>query len=343
VRQLDYELDTIDRRLLNRLQAGVPLVRRPFAALGEALELEEDEVLQRVDRLKDCGVIRQVSAIFDSRALGYQSTLVAARVEDNRLDAAAAVVSGHPGVSHNYAREHAFNLWYTLAVPGDSAFGLEGTLQRLHQFSGAISTRMLPTVRMFKIGVKLDMTGEGDIENGKWKVEKGGMAGGVSAADKMMIRVLQQDLPVIGEPYIEWSRQAGVSDEELLSAARDFLERGVMRRFAAVLRHRDAGFGANAMGVWVVPESAAESFGRAAAAFNEVSHCYQRKAYPDWPYTMFTMVHGKTRDECQRILSEIAAATGGWEYAALYSTKEYKKVRVRYFTPEIEAWERAHG
>jgi siroheme decarboxylase len=339
---LEYEIDMTDRRLLNHLQADVPLVGRPFAALGEVLQLDEEEILERVRRLKEGGLVRQISAIFDSRALGYQSTLVAAHVAEGNLDMAAAAVSAHPGVSHNYARDHAFNLWYTLAVPGESHLGLEGTVARLHQLSGALSTRALPTLRVFKIGVKFDMTGAGDVEGGSWKIEKAGMAAGVSEGDKRMIRVLQEDLPLLAEPFAEWARAQGVSQEELLAAGRDFLARGVMRRFGAVLRHRAAGFGANAMGVWAIEEEAVESFGQTAAGFAAVSHCYQRKAYPDWPYTVFTMVHGKTRAACARVLAEIAAATGVAEYAALYSTKEFKKVRVKYFTPEIEAWERLH-
>jgi siroheme decarboxylase len=128
----------------------------------------------------------------------------------------------------------------------------------------------------------------------------------------------------------------------LLGAARGFLERGLMRRFAAVLRHREAGISANAMGVWAVPTEGVEAFGAAAAGFAAVSHCYQRPAWPDWPYTMFTMVHGATKEKCEGVLAEIAAKTGVREYAALYSSKEYKKVRVKYFTPEVGEWERGH-
>jgi DNA-binding Lrp family transcriptional regulator len=198
-------------------------------------------------------------------------------------------------------------------------------------------------VRVFKIGVKLDMTGEGEIPGDKWKIKKGGLAAGVSESDKIMIRVLQQDLPLVGEPFDQWARQAGVSAAELLAAASDFLHRGVMRRFAAVLHHRQAGFAANAMGVWAVPLDEAETFGHTAAAFPAVSHCYLRKSYPDWPYTLFTMIHGTSRQKCETLMAEIAAATGIQDYAALYSTKEYKKMRLQYFTPEIEAWERSHA
>ena len=277
--------------------------------------------------------------------MGYQSTLVAARVAEGKLEEAAGVINGHPGVSHNYRRNHAFNMWYTLAVPPDSGLGLEKTVEILHRESGAESTRMLPTLRLFKIGVRFDMTGEGDEEkNIEFKREKVAAAppGPLTEGEKGMVRVLQRDLPVVAEPFGEWAG-GGVGVEELLGAARGFLERGLMRRFAAVLRHREAGIAANAMGVWAVAAERTEEFGAAAAGFAAVSHCYQRPAWPDWPYTMFTMVHGETPEKCAGVLAAIAEKTGVKEYAALYSTKEYKKVRVRYFTPEVGEWERGHG
>jgi DNA-binding Lrp family transcriptional regulator len=108
---------------------------------------------------------------------------------------------------------------------------------------------------------------------------------------------------------------------------------------AAVLHHREAGFRANAMGVWAVPAGRAEEVGPIMASFKGVSHCYLRPTYPDWPYSIFTMVHGQEAADCQRIIDAISAATGITEYALLYSTKEYKKVRLKYFTPELEEWE----
>ena len=109
-------------------------------------------------RLKELGILRQLSAIFDTRALGYTSALIAAKIDPDRVDEAAAIISGHPGVSHNYKRNHAYNLWYTLAVPPGEDF--DAHLDVLHRDSGSLVTRKLPTLQLYKIGVKLDMTGE---------------------------------------------------------------------------------------------------------------------------------------------------------------------------------------
>lgn len=340
-------LDPFDQRLLDVLQTAVPLTPRPFAEIARTLAVSEEDVLARIRALRTPpAVIRQISAIFDSKALGYQSTLVAARVDPAHIDAAAAVINAHPGVSHNYQRNHAFNLWYTLAVPPDSGLGLEKTLDILHRTSGAISTRMMPTLRLFKIGVKFDLSGEADIDarttsTGYTQAQRDvAEAMVLIAADKTLIRVLQQDLPAEPEPFAAWAAQAGVSVAELLAAAQRFIEGRLMRRFSAVLRHREAGISSNAMGVWAVPPEQQEAFGTTAAGFAAVSHCYLRRSYPDWPYTMFTMVHAPTPEKCQAVLAAIAQATGVKDYGALFSTKEYKKVRVKYFTGDVEAWER---
>src|SRR5256885_1231379 len=159
------QLEDADRELLNAVQWDFRLEPRPYAVLGERLDSEEAEVRARVARVKELGVLRQLSAIFDTRALGYGSSLVAAQIDLDRVDAAAAVISAHPGVSHNYKRNHAYNLWYTIAVPpGES---LEEHIDVLHRDSGAIVTRKLPTLKLYKIGGKLDMTGARPTTTGR--------------------------------------------------------------------------------------------------------------------------------------------------------------------------------
>jgi DNA-binding Lrp family transcriptional regulator len=266
------------------------------------------------------------------------------RVHPDRLEAAAAVVNSHPGVSHNYQRDHAFNLWFTLAVPPASS--LEWTAQRLHEMAGADSTRMLPTLRLFKIGMQLDMEGSSGAEREEsrdvaYSENRRPAAGrdGLRPLDIAVIRELQVDLPLIPEPYGPMAGRLDIPEAALFGAAQRLKEEGYLRRMAAVLYHREAGFAANAMGVWVVPSERTEEVGQIMGTFKGVSHCYLRPTYPDWPYNIFTMVHGQKEKDCQDLISAISRATGIREYALLYSTKEYKKVRLRYFTPDLEEWE----
>ena len=343
------ELDSIDTRILDQIQSEVPLEPQPFSVIAARVGVSEEEILRRIEALKapPRPVIRQISAIFDSKSLGYQSTLVAAMIDEARLDQAVAVINQHPGVSHNYRRNNVFNLWYTLAVPPDSKLGLEKTLQILHELSGSTSTRMMPTLRLFKIGVKLDLSGgdgSGRTDVPVFSAEQQDAACQipVTEADKRMIRVLQRNLPVVSRPFDGWAQEAGVTLAELLGAVKNYIAEKRMRRFSAVLKHREMGFSANGMGVWEVPNEQREAFGRTAASFSAVSHCYERPSYPDWPYSMFTMVHAPTQEQCNGVLRAISEATGITRYGALYSSHEYKKVRVQYFAGDIEPWEESH-
>jgi DNA-binding Lrp family transcriptional regulator len=339
----DHDLDDLDRELLNAVQWDFPLEPRPYAALGERLGVSEPEVRARVQDVKDAGVLRQLSAIFDTRALGYTSALVAAKVDDARIDEAAGVISRHPGVSHNYKRNHPYNLWYTVAVPpGDS---LDAHIDVLHHASLSLITRKLPTLKLYKIGVKLDMTGKtaanakADVQEHERPERKADMpAPELTDLEVATIGVVQEDLPNVERPFAVQGEQLGIGEEDVLDIIRSFKERKLMRRFAAVMNHRSAGFKANAMGVWAVPEERLDELGPQMAGFAAVSHCYRRPTYEDWPYSVFTMIHGRSARDCEATVEAIRDETGIDEYCLLWSVKEYKKVRLRYFTPDWEAW-----
>jgi siroheme decarboxylase len=341
-----HKPDAVDAVLLNALQAGLPLVRRPFAQLADGLGVSESEVLERTQRLRDAAIIRQISAIFDTRALGYISSLVAARYPADRLFEAAKVINGHPGVSHNYRRTHDFNLWFTLAVEPDSQLGLERSMEILARETQAESMRLLPTLELFKIAVQLDMTGTKKVDERSGPKERPTRGDGVlpTESDKRSIVILQQDLPIVSAPFDLWADEAGIDPDELLQQAEVFIARNYMRRFAAVLNHRKAGFGANGMAVWKVPEDRVDEVGAMMAAFQAVSHCYRRPTYPDWPYNLFSMVHARSMDLCEEAiaaLGEETGLTGPDQRAVLYSTYEFKKIRLVYYSPDYRKWEEA--
>jgi DNA-binding Lrp family transcriptional regulator len=248
-------------------------------------------------------------------------------------------------VSHNYLRNHEFNLWYTIAIPPTSTLGLEKTVDLLHRQSGSLSTRLLPTLKLHKIGVRFDVEGEArpdDQAAPAYSEKNRSAAQALTAAEIAFVRALQRDLALTPTPFIDLAAELGVAFEHLREMHDEFLASGRMRRFAAVLHHRKAGFGANAMGVWAAPQgdpAVLDHLGAVMAGFRAVSHCYERPSYADWPYNLFTMVHGKNEAECEQTLAAIAEATGLTDWQALYSSKEYKKVRVRYFTDAEAIWE----
>jgi DNA-binding Lrp family transcriptional regulator len=338
-------LDDLDKRLLNLLQGSFPLGRRPYAAVAEAAGVTEDEVLRRTGRLLHERIIREITPIFDTRVLGYSSMLVAARVDPENPWRAAKIINSHPGVSHNYLRDHEFNLWFTIATEPGSRLGLDGTLDLLQRLTGAESVRQLPTLRLFKIRMDLEMEKGTDalaaVADASDYKEPEPIE--LSELDLAVIRATQGPMEVSPEPFAPAAAELDVAQEQLLEHLEDMRERRALRRVAAILFHRRAGFSANGMGVWRVPEDRILELGPRMAAFRGISHCYQRPTYADWPYSVFTMAHGRSKEECDAILDSIAAETGIEDRRTLYSSTEFKKVRLRYFTDAHRKWEASHA
>ena len=338
-------LDETDKKLLNLMQGSFDLMARPFAHVAQLAGITEDEVLTRVKRLLDGRIIREITPIFDTRALGYSSMLVAAKVDPEYPHRAAQFINTHPGVTHNYLRDHDFNLWFTLATEPGSPLGLDGTIDIIKAKTGAHSIRQLPTLKLFKIRMDLEM------EKGTDALQAAGEAVEpreldpieLSEEDIATIRATQGKMPVVSEPYAPAAERLGVSQDEVLRRLESLRERNALRRVAAILFHRRAGFSANGMGVWAVPDEQILDTGRRMAAFRGISHCYQRPTYADWPYSVFTMAHGRSKEECDAILDSIAEQEGITERATLYSSTEFKKVRMLYFTDAFRDWERENA
>lgn len=325
----DIELDEIDRRLLNLLQAEFPLVAEPYAGMGERLGCDGEEVIRRIRRLKAQGVIRQISPVLDARRLGYRSTLAAMGVPASRLETAARLIRQHPGVSHGYERDHRFNFWFTLAVPPETEIGAE--LERLTAPIGADAVFALPALKLFKIRAYFAM------KDGQPPADEEPAAGGelpqrleLSPDDRLIINELQQELPLVSSPFAGMAQRLGMTVDSLLAGCRSLQQRGLMRRYGAAVNHRRAGFKANAMTCWAVPRQQVDAAGRELAALREVSHCYERATNALWPYNVFAMIHGHSQQDCRRVADDISRRTGLREYEMLFSTREFKKERIKY-------------
>jgi DNA-binding Lrp family transcriptional regulator len=320
-----------DKELLNEIQWTFPLVTRPFDAIAKKFNTTPEIIKKNLNNLKENGVLRQLSAIFDTRKLGYTSSLVAMEIEHDKLDYVASQINRHPGVSHNYERDHQFNLWFTLAVPPGT--NLDKELEKFNVLKGIKKVRMLPTLQLFKIGVKLDMIDDKkhDIAPSEEKKEIKNIKFEPTEEDKDFIRELQKDMEIIDEPFIKAAKNLGLTEEELFEKMRYYEDIGVMRRFAAILRHRQVGFTANGMIVWKVPEDRITAVGETLGSFPQISHCYERPTYDDWPYNVFSMIHCKTHDEANDVAKTIQDQIHVDEYRILFSSREFKKTRVEYF------------
>lgn len=329
--QVNLRIDTLDKNLLNEIQWVFPLTERPFLEISKHYNVPEDEIIQRIMYMKGLGLIRQINAIFDTRRLGYKSALIAFAVKPDKLDYVANEVNKHPGVSHNYERNHEFNMWFTLAVPPYTY--LNEDLNTLASLEGVIKYRLLPTLKLYKIGVRLDMVNE-DLKKPQPTDEVKKLNPSkfdLTDRDKNFIRELQKDLEIIPEPFKALAENLGVTTADLFSKAKEYEQIGVMRRFAAILRHRDAGFSANGMVVWNVPEEKIDEIGYKLASFPQISHCYRRPTYPDWQFNLFSMIHARTLEAAETIAAEMSETVGIKDYRILFSSREFKKERVKYF------------
>ncbi|MBS1267558.1 MAG: putative HTH-type transcriptional regulator [Nitrosopumilus sp.] len=324
-------LDEMDKDLLNEIQWRFPLVSMPFHELAKKFDTSPEKIKEKLHALKSAGVIRQLSAIFDTRKLGYKSSLVAMKVDSEKLVDVANIINTHPGVSHNYERKHDFNLWFTIATPPGTNVKTE--VDKFSTLPGVQSTRMLPTIQMFKIGVKLDMNEnkKQEIKPSEEKKKTVHVDFVATDEDKKYVRELQKDLNIIDRPFLKSADILGVTEDELFEKIHYYENIGVIRRFAAILRHRDVGFVANGMIVWKVPEDRIDDVGAKLGAFPQVSHCYQRPSYPDWPYNVFSMIHCKSHDEAGDVAKIIQNQIDVNDYTILFSEREFKKTRVQYF------------
>jgi len=292
--------------ILSRIQKKFPLVAKPFKAIADELDLSENEVLSILQEQKKNKIIRQTSAIFDTKRL--------------------------------YERNHDFNIWFTLGVAPDSKLGLDKTLEILAKETKADDYIMLPTLKLFKINVKLNTTGKDEKKEKVKKVIHTDIK--MTPLHHAIVKRAQYDINMVSEPFKDIIDELDIDYDKFFSILKELQEAGVMRRFASILNHRKAGFSANAMVVWDIDEGKkGEAIGENAAAFSAVSHCYLRPKYENWPYNLFTMVHGKTKEETNGIIADMAKEIDSKSHMPLYSSREFKKVRIEYFTPAFEAWE----
>lgn len=327
--------------ILLRIQKNFPMEKNPFEVIAKELNTSEDEVLKILNEQKDQNIIRQTSAIFDTKKLGYKSSLVAFEIEEDKIDEAVKILNSHPGISHNYERNHSFNIWFTLAIAPNSISSLEETIEILAKLCFANNYIILPTLKLFKISVKLDTTNK---EKKKEKVEKKVLKKmELSEYHYDIIKEAQKNINFVKEPFKEAIKKLNITYEEFFTVLNEFKEAGVMRRFASILNHRKAGFNANAMVVWDIEEGKkGEEIGEIAASFSAVSHCYLRPKYPTWNYNLFTMIHGKTKEDTQAVIDSISQEIEYKTKMPLYSSREFKKVRIQYFCDDFASWENTY-
>ena len=322
-------MDEITKRLIDRIQLGIPVEERPFAVIGSDLGLSEEQVLEALRNLHSSGLLSFLGPIYATRATGHRTTLMA--MEAPNIEEAASVVGSYPGVSHCYERGHQFNLWSTLAVP--PGVTLASVAREMARRGGCKRVILLPERRRYKLRVHFRMTDQkAPVDEGKPARPRRGK---MSDSEIDVLRLLQGGFPLVARPFNDL---AGSGEKELIASLRNHLARKLVRRVAGLVRHHKVGYRANGMAVWQVPEDRADEVGLLLARCESVSHCYLRRRAKDWPYSHYAMLHGKKREEVSEKAHQLAKEAGLTEPFVLFSLREFKKERLRLYTPEYKTW-----
>jgi DNA-binding Lrp family transcriptional regulator len=317
-------LTKLRKQLCNVLQDGLPICPKPYDDLAKYLNNNEETILQEIRKLKETGVIRRICALINSLSLGLTGTLVAAHIPEENLQEVAEAVNSLENVSHNYLREHHYNLWFTLQA--ESPKEIEVTVSNLSGRFG-IDFYSLPVERVFKLDVRFDAEGEGQFSNTE-QIPKSEVVK-LNKMEKQILWKLEDDLDVISEPF-DFLCSEGLETEEVLRIIQGLIDKGVIRRIAAIVDHRKLGFVANILFCSEVPQNRIVEAGEALARFGAVSHCYERKAVEDWPYNLYAMMHGKSMGEIQHLINKFTEAEKIDSFELLPTAAELKKQPVKH-------------
>ncbi|MCL1910741.1 MAG: hypothetical protein FWG13_00845 [Leptospirales bacterium] len=325
----------LQERLLDAIQSPLPLARRPFEVLEKELGIPESDIIDMTGALKKDGVIRNIAGIFDGERLGYNLSLVAFQISDENIEKAAAVINAHPGVSHNYLREHKYNLWFTIAE--NNAENLKRSVNKLASSSGALSHLIMKNERLIKIGFRLNMAGAHPQRTAA--ALQPNERHDLTRIEKNAVWLLQKDMPLCERPFQELSDKTDFSEDELIETASSLERKGVMRRYSAVLRHQKAGYNFNAMTAWKFTENPSDDIFKPFAESPSVTHLYIRTVYPgEWEYPLFAMIHARSENELNKIIDDLSKQSGLNDKLVLRSLKEFKKQKVIYFSPDFQKW-----
>jgi len=307
------------------LQDGLPICSGPFDDLARYLATDEKTLLQQTEELKKLGVIRRIRAVINYRALGMTSTLVAAHVSEENLQGVVEAVNTLENVSHNYLRKHHYNLWFTLQARKSQQIDL--TLSKLSGRFG-IDFHSLPVVRVFKLDVRFDAESQGQLLHDVEQAPEGDKVE-LNAEQKRVLSRLQRDLDLVPEPF-DYLCGDCLRREDVLRIITELVDKGVIRRIAAIVDYRKLGFVANVMFCSEVPQDRVIVAGDRLAHFTAVSHCYERKTFEGWSYNLFAMMHGKSMGEIQHVITQFTEAEDIDSFDLLPTAAELKKRPIKF-------------
>ncbi len=329
-------MNELSRRLIDEWQGGFPLCERPFAVVAERLDASEDAVLETLRELLADGTLTRFGPLYQIERLGGAFSLAALQAPEAEFERIAAIVNGFPEVAHNYRRDHAFNMWFVLAT--ETPAGMNDTVERIAAATG-LPVFNFPKEREYFIEARFAV-GAGRIQGSGSPAKHPsppvplpqGETGVVVQALRPLILATQAGLPLTPQPYHALATQLGSDAETVMAGLQALLDAGAIRRIGVVPNHYRLGYAANGMTVWDVADAKVDELGERVGVLEFVTHCYRRpRCLPDWPYNLFAMAHGASRDEVTAKADRIAEILGDACRARdiLYSTRILKKTGLR--------------
>jgi DNA-binding Lrp family transcriptional regulator len=337
-------IDETDAALLDRFQSDVPIRERPLAAVGDQLGIDAATVLERVTRLIDIGLLRRFGPVLNPPVIG-SSTLAALQAPPDRFEEIAAAVNDHHQVNHNYARDHEWNMWFVVTATDRAT--RDRILDDIETETGC-ELLVLPMKTDYYIDLEFpvvngdrfaresaDEAGSADLA-GTGTVTPTRISGepvaDLSPLHRRVLLAVQEGFPLSETPYRDIAATVDAPTEEVITAVADLHENGCIKRIGCVVNHVATGFDANCMVVWDVPDAERDDRGTTVGSLPYVTLCYHRPRRPaqDWPYSLFTMIHGRDEAAVDAKIDELATEYLPVDHERLYSTETLKQTGARY-------------
>lgn len=330
-----HELTPTDCHLIDTLHGGFPLTDQPFARVGDALGLTEQDVLHRLTRLLEQRILTRFGPLFDIARLGGEFVLAALAVPEERFEDVAALVNALPAVAHNYQRTHTLNMWFVLA--GEHAAAIQQAILEIEKLTG-LTVFPFPKEREFFVELRLPASTDGflppmlGISDADTKISLQCSSNQDSSLKKSIILATQGGIPLVSRPWHAIANQLGISVAQLRGTLSEMLQHREIRRIGAVPNHYALGYTLNGMTVWDVADEQVDALGERIGQLPFVSHAYRRpRALPQWRYNLFAMVHGRHPEQVEQQIAILRDTLGSAcrAHDTLYSTRILKKTGLR--------------
>jgi DNA-binding Lrp family transcriptional regulator len=328
-------IDDVDAALIDGYQSDFPITERPFRTVAEDLGTDEDEALARVERLREAGIFRRFGAVLNPPVIG-SSTLAAVEAPEDRFDEVAETINDIRQVNHNYRRDHEWNMWFV--VTAGSREKRDAIIDDIEAETG-LDVLVLPMLTDFYIDLEFPVVNADRFaresvvgtEASATRISEDA-AGDLSALDRRLLLEIQDGFPLTATPYRDIAAAVDADVADVLAAIEGLLADGRIKRIGCVVNHVVTGFDANCMVVWNVPDEDLDEIGERVGELPYVTLCYHRPRRPeqDWPYNLFTMIHGRESDAVDEKVDELAADYLPFEHERLYSTETLKQTGARY-------------